>query len=277
MKLEVPEYAYMFAFLQMDGHLEKGRGKKGRLSVEIGYQDVEILHRFRELTPYPSTVGERTRATNFAEEHRSAIWTLCSLEARTLLHDLGLPHGRKSSLVTPPRNPFAEADYVRGLVDADGSVGRTSQGLPFVALTTASTALARYFCSYGALVTGAHRTVRRNSRDRVYNVLYTKEAALALIRHLYYPDCLALERKQKAAREALGWTRPAGMKKRTPGRRWHPWEDEVLLRCEGPAEAAALLGRSESSCYMRLWRFRRGDLSLAAPGRGAQEVRREGP
>jgi LAGLIDADG-like domain len=34
--------------------------------------------------------------------------------------------------------PFSTNDYLRGLVDADGSVGITSLGLPFVSFTTAS-------------------------------------------------------------------------------------------------------------------------------------------
>ena len=34
MDLTVPEYAYMFGFLQADGHLAKGTGQKGRLTVE---------------------------------------------------------------------------------------------------------------------------------------------------------------------------------------------------------------------------------------------------
>ncbi|MFI7343934.1 hypothetical protein ACIBUY_39055 [Streptomyces sp. NPDC050085] len=59
MDLEVPEYAYMFGFLQMDGHLAQGSGQKGRLTAEINIRDVEILRRFQELTPYNSSIRER--------------------------------------------------------------------------------------------------------------------------------------------------------------------------------------------------------------------------
>lgn len=51
MDLTVAEYAYMFGFLQADGHLKQGPGKKGRLSVEINARDIELLHRFQKLTP----------------------------------------------------------------------------------------------------------------------------------------------------------------------------------------------------------------------------------
>ncbi|WP_348541695.1 hypothetical protein [Streptomyces sp. MZ04] len=103
MDLEVPEYAYMYGFMQADGHLQQGAGQKGKLTVEINARDIEILREFRRLTPYNSTISERTRSTNFSESHRSATRSLCSLEARTTINQLGLPYGRKSKKIAPPR------------------------------------------------------------------------------------------------------------------------------------------------------------------------------
>jgi hypothetical protein len=52
------------------------------------------------------------------------------LEARQAFIDLGPPVGRKSQIVRPPALPFSEVDYLRGIIDADGSVGFTASGLP---------------------------------------------------------------------------------------------------------------------------------------------------
>ncbi|WP_308402299.1 hypothetical protein [Streptomyces telluris] len=136
MDLEGPRYAYMFGFLQADGHLQAGTGQKGRLTVEISHRDIGILRAFQQLCPYNSTITERTRATNFSASHHSAIWTLCALEARDRLVELGIPYGKKSTRITPPPVPFSRRDYLRGIIDADGAVGFTSQGLPFVSLAT---------------------------------------------------------------------------------------------------------------------------------------------
>ncbi|MGW8764629.1 LAGLIDADG family homing endonuclease [Streptomyces sp. NPDC055815] len=106
---------------------------------------------------------------------------------------------------------FSRRDYLRGVIDADGSVGFTGQGFPFVSLTTASTAIGAYLCHYAKRITGASRQIRRNSRDGIYNVLYTKEAAVQLAAHLYYPGCLALQRKKSAAASLIEWVRPAEM------------------------------------------------------------------
>lgn len=258
MDLEVPEYAYMFGFLQADGHLRQGPGQKGRLSVEINVRDIEILHEFQRLTPYNSTISERTRATNFAESHHSAIWSLCSLEARTTINQLGLPYGRKSKKITPPRVEFSRRDYLRGVIDADGSVGYYKDGSPYISLTTASTAVGVYLCRYVRQLTGIQRFIKRNARDEIYNIPYTRETAQALGKDLYYPGCLALERKQKAVSSFSSWERPSGMRAVGNRRIWKEWEDRILLQLGNDAAAAEELGRTEKSCHLRRWRLSTG-------------------
>ncbi|MFC8421979.1 LAGLIDADG family homing endonuclease [Streptomyces sp. NPDC057236] len=264
MDLEDPEYAYMFGFLQADGHLHQGTGQKGRLSVEINARDAHILHEFQRLTPYHSSISERTRATNFAEQHHSATWTVCSLEARTIVNELGIPYGKKSLLIRPPRVDFRRRDYLRGIIDADGSLGWTAEGLPYLSLTSASTGLATYMCHYAKKVTGAERVPRRNTRDRVYVLTYFKEQAQRLAEHLYYPGSLALDHKKANAASIQTWTRPADMRIAPSRRRWTPADDRELLRLGDPAAAALTLDRTQQSCFMRLWRIRTGQVAMPA-------------
>ncbi|MEU1177436.1 LAGLIDADG family homing endonuclease [Streptomyces sp. NPDC005820] len=255
MDLTIPEYAYMFGFLQADGHLHQGVGQKGRLSVELNIRDIDLLYRFKHLTPYNSRVAERTRSTNFVEEYHSATWTLCSLEARTKLNELGMPYGRKSQTIAPPSVEFSRRDYLRGIIDADGSVGYAGQGIPFVCLTTSSTAIAAYLSAYARELTGAERTANRNARDEVYNIAYEKEAAQLLATDLYYPRCLSLGRKQVKAEAVSSWTRPYDMRI-VHSRRWTAPEDNALLQSDDIPAVAEKLGRSEQSCRMRRWRLR---------------------
>ncbi|MFC8241182.1 LAGLIDADG family homing endonuclease [Streptomyces chartreusis] len=258
MDLKVPEYAYMFGFLQADGHLAKGAGQKGRLTVEITVRDIELLRKFQKLTPYYSSITERTRTTNFSKTHTSAVWSMCSLEARTKLNELGLPYGRKSTTIAPPDVEFSRCDYLRGILDADGSVGYTSQGFPFISLTTKSTEVAVYTSSYARENTGAERTLKRNARDGIYNILYTKENAQQLAAQVYYPGCLSLERKQIAADSLGRWVRPAEMERRTPRIQWTAEMDRILLAAPTIAHAAAELGYSPSPCQNRGWKLLHG-------------------
>jgi hypothetical protein len=250
MDLTVPEYAYMFGFLQADGHLSQQSRQRGRLTVEINARDISLLRKFQKLTPYNSSISERTRTTNFAENSHTAVWTLCSLEARTKLNELGLPYGRKSKTIAPPPGKFSGRDYLRGVIDADGSVGY-SQSYPFISLTTASTPVMAYMCSYAEALTGTERRLQRNQRDSIYNIMYITEAAQSLVTHLYYPGCLALTRKQTAAASVAAWTRPAGSKPRPPRIQWTQEMDRTLLAAPTIADAATELGYSRSACQVR--------------------------
>ncbi|WP_336621273.1 LAGLIDADG family homing endonuclease [Streptomyces sp. DH10] len=225
--------------------------------MELSVRDIDLLQRFQQLTPYNTSISERVRRTNFAESHRSAVWRLYALEARTKLNELGLPYGRKSKNVAPPRVEFSERDYLRGLFDADGSLGH-SQGCPFISLATASTHVMAYLCSYAEKITGTKRNLRRNQRDGVYNVMYVTEAAQTLVAHLYYPGCLALKRKQTTAASIAEWARPVGSKPRPPRIQWTRAMDQVLLAAPTVAHAATELGYSFSACQGRRWKLLHG-------------------
>ncbi|MFD7579748.1 LAGLIDADG family homing endonuclease [Kitasatospora sp. NPDC059803] len=253
--LERPQHAYMFAFLQADGHLTEQSRNRGRLSVELSARDAPILEEFQRLCPYNSSIRYRTRSTNFKAEHTSAMWTVCAREFREELRDLGLPVGRKSEIIAPPTVPFSERDYLRGLIDADGSVGLTSKELPFVGLATKSDATAAFTALYAERLCGARRKLNRNKRDNIYNILFLNEAAVALATDLYYPGCLALLRKQAGADRVSGWVRPSTMGFAPPRRSWTPEEDEVILTAPSMETASAHLGRTLKSCKVRHWRL----------------------
>ncbi|MGI5169397.1 hypothetical protein ACQEU3_34120 [Spirillospora sp. CA-253888] len=247
--------AYLFAFLQTGGSYSKGGKNKGKITVELSAVDLVILQQFQMIVPYKSSIRFRSRRTNFAEECASATWSLYSGAARHALEALGMPSGAKSATIRPPDAPVSEQDYVRGLVDADGSVGFTARGYPFIGFTTLSPAMNAYFCDKACEVTGVRRTVNPNKRDGVYNPLLTSEPAVEFTRWLYYEGCLALERKRARAQEVAQWTRPEGMRRRATQKRWTPDEDAVVLGST-IKEAARLLGRTENSVNLRRWRLR---------------------
>lgn len=152
--------------------------------------------------------------------------------------------------------PFSERDYLRGLIDADGSVGHYAGGLPFVSLTTQSNAIAMFFQAYAEHLTGASRTFGRNQRDGIYNLFFSREHAIAILRDLYYPDCLALARKRASAEDATAWVRPPHMR-RIIKRSWDRAQDEILMAAPSIRAAAEQLGRTEQSCNVRRWRLNR--------------------
>jgi hypothetical protein len=252
--LRDPASAYVFGFMQADGHHYAGRGQKGSITIEIKAQDAGLLYAMQGVLPWRTSISFRTRATNFAESSEQATLTLCALEARKQFLELGLPVGRKSAIIAPPQEPFSHSDYLRGLIDADGSVGFTASGLPFVSIVSASPAIASFVCAEILRITGTHRTAKPNRRDGVMNVMVASDPAAALARWLYEDACIALERKRVAALAVASWTRPDGMRARSAPKRWTVEDDAAILRMP-EEEAARQLGRTVQSVHMRRWRL----------------------
>lgn len=138
MSLENPFYAYLFGFAQTDGHLYEQSRNRGKLRIEIGKQDAEILETFKRLLPFNSSIRYRVRTTNFGKNYESVIWTVCDKGFRDCLKDWGFPVGKKSEIIKTPCVEFSQTDYFRGLIDGDGSLGLTANGFPFVSLVTSS-------------------------------------------------------------------------------------------------------------------------------------------
>ncbi len=255
--LKNASHAYLFGFVQADGHLRRITGNKGALTVELNSQDIWLLEQFAQLVPVYSSITTRRRETNFKSGHESATWTVYDLAFRQMLLALGMPEGRKSAIVTPPQVEFSQLDYYRGLIDADGALGLTSNKFPFLTLTTRSEALATGYLDFVGKVIGKAKTSSRNLRDQVFNIAVFKEDAQLLSASLYYEGSLALPRKLEKARQIAEWARPAEMKKIENRKRWTLEEDTIVMN-HSIMESAQILGRSEKSVNIRRWRLRNG-------------------
>jgi hypothetical protein len=258
-----PDHAYLFGFLQCDGTLSRGPGEKGRLSVELAAADAAHLRTLAEIIPARTSLRVRTRDTNFKLGHTSCTLSVGDRRFRAALRHLGLPEGRKSASIAPPRCEFSALDYYRGVVDADGSLGLAGDGRPFVSLCTTSAPLALAFGAFIEEVSGQPKRVRPNARDAAFNVMCWNERAQDVVAALYLPNRLALPRKAARARDVLAWRRPPHLRRHSR-RAWSVEEDRIVLESP-PVEAMELLQRSRASVTMRARRLRAGKEATDAP------------
>jgi hypothetical protein len=257
--LNDPHYAYLFGFIQTDGHLYNNTRDRGRLSIEISKKDEDILWAFKNLIPFHSSITERIRNTNFSDNYTSVIWRVYDKQFRDYLESWGLPAGSKSDLIKPPSCSFSKVDYFRGLIDGDGSLGLTGKGFPFLSLVTSSSYICSEYIELIYQILGKSKTANRNKRDNIYNITVYKEDAQILAKHLYYDGCLALSRKLIKANQILSWTRPIEMKIINNRKRWTDQEDQFITT-NSVEYSMRVLGRSRNSIEVRLWRLKKQQL-----------------
>jgi hypothetical protein len=254
--LTIPEHAYMFGFFQTDGHLYLQSGNKGKFTLELSKRDEHILYEFQKLIPCYSSVIPRTRDTNFKKDYDSTTLCVSDLEYRTLLNSLGIPYGKKPDLQKPPIVPYSEINFIRGIVDANGSVGYDKDNYPFMSFTTYSDPMADYFKAFITKHTGQVKEVTRNKRDNIYNINVYKEDAVTLASILYPLNCLSLKRKYISAQEVIKWLRPDNMRTKYRSKPWTNEQDE-FIKTHTIEESVQLLNRNKNSIEMRLWRLKK--------------------
>lgn len=229
--LKEPNYSYMFGFMQADGHLHSSTRGRGRMSIELCEKDLYILEKFKDLIKVSSTLSVRTRSTNFKKNYTSFCLNIYNKEFRETIISYGIPSGKKSNIIEPSSYEYSEFDYWRGIIDADGSIGITATGKPFLSLATASENLATGFSEFIYKYTGFKNNVIRNKRDNIYNMMISQEKCQKIIFLLYYKHCLSLPRKYELSKKILNWKRPKNIKIRNEERvKWSNEEKEILLK-----------------------------------------------
>jgi hypothetical protein len=201
------------------------------MSIELCEKDLYILEKFKDLIKVNSTLSTRIRSTNFKKNYTSFCLNIYNKEFRETIISYGIPSGKKSNIIEPSSYEYSEFDYWRGIIDADGSIGITATGKPFLSLATASENLAIGFSEFIYKYTGFKNNVTRNKRDNIYNMMISQEKCQKIILLLYYKHCLSLPRKYELSKKILNWKRPKNIKIRNEERvKWSNEEKEILLK-----------------------------------------------
>ena len=257
-KLSKENLAYMIGLLQGDGHLSEDSRNRGKLRYEISVKDADIVEKLEWLLQsYVHTkISTRTRATNFSPSSTTVTLNVYDLMFRQQLAQY-VPVGKKSATITP-FTKLSASHYIRGLTDADGSIGLTAEYRCFWSLCTSSDAVAQYLFQAIEKVVGVKKQVKRNKRDNVYNIILFDEDAQTFLSYIYTDAKLYIERKYDAYLKVMKWTRPKGRKPKIRRQIFSKEEDKIILDPSLPiGDKQQLLKRTRSSIETRLWRLKK--------------------
>lgn len=254
--MKVDNYtSYLIGLFQSDGHLHKGKGNKGRATIEISEKDKDIIHKIKEIIPYNYSIKERSRNIILKNKnylHKSIYISVSDIEFRKFLNENGVPYGKKSEIINVPEN-ISKNDYIRGLFDGDGSLGFTNKNIPFVSFVTESEYIKEFLLDFYSEITNkTKKKNNRNKRDNLYNIILYKEDAVKFCEIVYYNDCLSLDRKYNKSKEIRKWIRPDNMKKIkiVEKKYWTKEEDDYVL-CYTTEESILHLKRTKESIVKR--------------------------
>lgn len=253
---------YIIGFTQTDGHLESKSKNgnivgKGRLTYNLAYKDRDILPKIGDILGAHFSLSTKVSDTNFKKNYKHAKLSVYDKNVRQIIFESGVPHGKKSNIISVPDGLEYNVDYWRGMIDGDGSLGLTNQRIPFVSFCTSSKTICLAYQEFLTSLLGKTKIVSPNKRDGCYNICVWREDAQIVASNLYYDGCLSLNRKNRQAQKVISWIRPLNMKKKPPGKWWDKEQDKILLSNTNDIQVAEMLGRTKQSVCMRRWRLSR--------------------
>lgn len=257
-KLSSENLNYIIGFLQGDGHHSEKTRNRGRISIELNHRDIDILNKIQALIlPFINvTINSRVRDTNFKKGSHQTTLSIYDWAFRTAIKPY-VPVGCKSDIIEPPLSlsNFSKKDYIRGLIDADGSIGISKANRPFISLCVSSESIKEFLISDIEEVTGLTKYMKRNSRDNVYNIMLNNENAIQYASYLYEGSALYLNRKYNEYLNFSNWERSIP-KKVGISKKWFPYEDEIVLDIALNLEdKIKILRRTAKSINVRTWRL----------------------
>lgn len=249
---------YIIGLLQTDGHHSEQTRNRGKIQIELNYKDIDILEKIQKiLNPYVNcTIKSRVRDTNFKKNSHHISLLICDLGFRTIIKPY-VPIGKKSNIIEPPflLNKFIKKDYIRGLIDGDGSIGISKDNRPFISLCVSSEKIKEFLIQDILEVTGLKKEMKRNTRDNVYNIMLNNEEAIKYAEYLYKDSNLYLDRKYNEFLNFSQWVRSIPKRKGIL-KKWSEEQDNIVLnKSLSLQEKMKILQRTSSSINVRIWRL----------------------
>ena len=253
-KLTSEELSYIVGLFQGDGSMSETTRNRGKFIYEISVKDADIVRKLDSMLGSLTTVkiSTRTRDTNFKDKYESITLIIYQKAFRDSLNKY-MPYSKKSTTVSFHQD-LDIRHYIRGLTDADGSMGIADTRC-FWSLCTSSEAVKDTVLSNIKDVIGADKKLSRNSRDNVYNIVLYNEDAQKYAAYLYEDSSISINRKFNAFNIVQRWVRTT-IKRAGRPKKWEPYEDKVVLSLTLTlAEKIKLLNRTSSSIKTREWRL----------------------
>ena len=186
--IDTAEKAYWIGFITADGYINE---KRGWLSIQLQYSDIDHLKKFAKFINCPE---EKIKTI----KHNITGNLLCyiELDSRKLTNSLiklNIRQGNSANEhVAPIPNEFIK-DYIRGIIDGDGNIGKKNINI------CNSIEVLNYIKDY--LNKTCYTSIGKICNHcNTYRIYICKNRDIVLD-HLYYDNCVCLNRKYNYVKE----------------------------------------------------------------------------
>lgn len=208
---------YVVGLIVTDGNLSSD----GR-HIHITSKDICILEKVRDALGLEAKIGRKSSGSN--KEKKYGFLAFSDVNFYRYLLSIGLTP-RKSLTIGEIAVPIKYfSDFTRGIIDGDGNISRwihsTNKHEQWsLRIVSGSERFIKWFAGvamkYFDVSGRLHVAQSKQKKNPLYLVKFGKIATKIILSKSYYPDCLALPRKQAQAtlciKSGNGWSGYANM------------------------------------------------------------------
>lgn len=189
-----PKSAYVLGFVAADGNVDE---KKNRLTITCGEKDKGHLEKIRDVFGADEKTKVSVYNNNRGFSSKFGVNYVINFISKDLVRDLG-KYGicnKKSFDLKFPINLDKKLypDFIRGIVDGDGSVGMYKTGSPFISIVGPYLFLTAIRNIFVNVVKVRKNKVKKNRT--IFQISWSSKDAIRILRWLYKNPSIYLDRK----------------------------------------------------------------------------------
>lgn len=192
------EMAYILGFILADGCIIEGtyKGYSGALKFGVHSKDIDILEKIKQQLTSEHKISVVKNAAHLAITSQVIVNDLKNLS-------ISYRKSLKEKIPNIPKQYIR--DFIRGVVDGDGSISFDKKNYPTLSLCGGKNTIAfirNYFVSKFNLYSKITVVKKYENSQSLFYIGYRSNSAKTLINFIYHDATLYLERKFKLAKKA---------------------------------------------------------------------------
>lgn len=193
--IDTAKKAYFLGFIMADGNMYLNSNGKYQFSIKIKNTDIDILKQFADEIEFPEDKIVEREETRKGTITKCAELKIYNQEFCSYLLDLGIVPRKTGKEVFPELKEEFKKDFIRGYIDGDGWIGKEEIQ---IGLCSASYNLIKNIRDYIKDALDIELNIY-NQVDTYVLKTYRKKSVYQILKHFYYDNCIALNRKYTLA------------------------------------------------------------------------------
>lgn len=196
--INTAEKSYFLGLIMADGNMYLRSDGKYQFSLQLKETDSDIIYKFAKAIEFnEDKVKAKNGVRNGTKTFGRSIKTYNQKFCLNLIHKGVIPNKSGKEYI-PEVNGF-EIDFIRGFIDGDGWIGNSRNR---IGLASMSFKIIEQITNYFKLTLNISIPINTDKNLFRFDI-YKKEKVFKILNHLYYKECISLERKNKLAIETM--------------------------------------------------------------------------